>query len=92
MSNLWGGVYGFIIPCLVYMVIFVQRRRMQRVGAGTRFRRRLHFALPFRFLRMGLTYVGYVFMVLLFGFGIQYIVSHTVFASQFTIQKIVYDS
>ena len=65
---------------------------MQRVGAGTRFRRRLHFALPFRFLRIGFTYAGYIFMVLLFGFGIQYIVSHTVFASQFTIQKIVYDS
>lgn len=74
------------------MVIFVHRRRAPRVGVGTRFRRRFRFALPFHTLRVFFTYFWYLLIAVILVFGIRYVIARTVFASQFTIQKIVYDS
>ncbi len=92
MSSLWCCIYCFIVPGALYMVIFAQRRRAPRVGVGTRFRRRFRFTFPFRTFRISLIYFWYVFIAVILIFGIRYIVARTVFASQFTIQKIVYDS
>lgn len=89
---MWCCFHCFTVPGTVYMVIFAQRRRAPRVGVGTRFRRRFHFAFPFRKLRVSLTYFWYLVIGIILIFGIRYVVARTIFASQFTIQKIVYDS
>ena len=92
MSGLWCNFHCFTIPGALYMVVFAQRRRAPRIGAGTRLRRRFRFALPFRGLRVSLIYFWYLVIMIILIFGIRYVVARTVFASQFTIQKIVYDS
>lgn len=74
------------------MGVFVSRRVAPKISRTQRFRRRLSYSVPVKFIRRSLSYFWYIFIGLILVFGLRYVLSSTIFAPTYTVAKIVYDS